>query len=258
MNNVLEDMSRDEAKTYFLGNPGSGIAIDFPKAQRLYDAGTIYINKVFSEDWLAQASYTFSYLRGNYFGLYRPETGQLDPNINSDFDLSSLLANRYGPLPGDRRHQLKLYGAKDWRVTAQHHVTTGGSLQARSGEPTNYLGGHPVYGVDQTYIFQRGSGERLPWVFGADVQLGYRFQLDKDKAVQATMDIFNLLNFQAATQRDERYTSVPVLPIVNGGIDNLQHSDGTPFNPAEKNPNFGSYANYQPPRIFRFGLRLTF
>jgi hypothetical protein len=258
MNNVIEDMSRDEAKTYFLGNPGIGIASDFPKAQRLYDAGTLYVNKVFADDWLMQASYTIAYLRGNYVGLFRPETGQLDPNINTDFDLKSLLANRYGPLPGDRRHQVKLYGAKDWRLTPQHYVMTGGSLQGRSGDPTNTLGAHPVYSVDQTYILPRGTAERLPWVFGADLQFGYRFQLDKDKAVQATLDIFNLFNFQAATQRDERYTQVNVLPVVTGNINDLKHSDSTPFNAVEKNPNFGRYTNYQPPRIFRFGLRVMF
>jgi hypothetical protein len=258
MNNVIEDMSRDEAQTYFLGNPGRGIAVDFPKAQRLYDAGTLYLTKVFADDWLAQASYTLAYLRGNYVGLFRPETGQLDPNINTDFDLVSLLPNRYGPIPGDRRHQIKIYSAKDWRVTTQHYAVTGISLQARSGDPTNYLGAHLQYSVDQTYILPRGSGERLPWVFGADLQLGYRFLLDKDKTVQASLDIFNLFNFQAAERRDERYTQVAVLPVTNGGIDRLQHPDNTPFEAAEKNPNFGRVSAYQPPRIFRFGMRLTF
>src|SRR5690606_1295741 len=31
LNKVIEDMSRDEAATYFIGNPGYGIAKDFPK-----------------------------------------------------------------------------------------------------------------------------------------------------------------------------------------------------------------------------------
>lgn len=104
----------------------------------------------------------------------------------------------------------------------------------------------------------RGTGERLPWVFSADLQFGYRFQLDKDKAVQATLDIFNLFNFQSATQRDERYTPANVLPVVSGNINDLKHSDGSPFDPVEKNPNFGRFTNYQPPRIFRFGLRAMF
>jgi outer membrane receptor protein involved in Fe transport len=265
MNYVIEDMSRDEAQTYFLGNPGYGIASDFPKPKRNYDAVTLYLTKVFADDWLAQASYTISYLRGNYAGLFRPETQQLDPNINSDFDLRSLLANRDGPLPGDRTHQVKLYGAKDWILTPEHHVTTGVSLRGRSGTPTGYYGSHTLYGLDETFILPRGSGPRTPWEFGADLAIGYRFQIDKDKSVQATIDIFNLLNLQAAVQVDQRFTASDVLPVVGGSanpdgtISNLIHStDGTPFDPSEKNANFGRPLAYQPPRVFRFGLRTTF
>jgi len=160
MNYVIEDMSRDEGFTYFLGNPGYGSSNDFPKPKRNYDAVTLYLTKVFADDWLAQASYTVSYLRGNYAGLFRPETAQIDPNINSDFNLRSLLANRDGPLPGDRTHQIKLYGAKDWVLTPEHHVTSGGSLRGRSGTPTGYLGSHTLYGLDESFILPRGSGER--------------------------------------------------------------------------------------------------
>jgi hypothetical protein len=272
---VIEDMSRDEAQTYFLGNPGYGIATDFPKPKRNYDAVTAYFTKVFADDWLAQASYTWSYLRGNYAGLFRPETAQIDPNINSDFDLRSLLANRDGPLPADRTHQIKLYGAKDWVLTPEHHVTTGVSLKARSGVPTGYLGSHPVYTLDETFILPRGSGERTPWEFGADLSLGYRFQIDKDKSVQATIDIFNLFNFQAVTQADQTYTRSDVLPLTTGatyGADGLipgvikanvpPPPASTPeeyyLQPGEKNPNFGRPLAYQSPRVFRFGLRTTF
>ena len=271
MNSIIEDMSRDEAQTYFLGNPGQGIARDFPQVRRDYDAGTLYLTKVFADDWLAQASYTLSWLRGNYSGLFRPENDQLDPNINADFDLISLLANRSGPLPGDRRHQVKIFTAKDWRLTPEHYATTGFSGRARSGEPSSHLGGHPIYGNDQAFILPRGSGERLPWEFSADLQLGYRFHIDKDKTVQATVDIFNLFNFQAGTQRDDRYTIISTLPIPNGTVADLNNikrvtplspcpanTDCTIVQPTEVNPNFGRITNYQPPRIFRFGLRVTF
>ena len=284
MNYVIEDMSRDEAQTYFLGNPGYGIASDFPKPKRDYDAVTAYVTKVFSDEWLAQASYTYSYLRGNYAGLFRPETQQLDPNINSDFDLRSLLANRDGPLPGDRTHQIKLYGAKDWIITPEHHITTGVSLKGRSGTPTGYLGSHPVYTLDETFILPRGSGIRTPWEFGADLQLGYRFNIDKDKTVSATVDIFNIFNFQAVTQKDNRYTASDVLPVAggsanaDGSISNVIKSGALPppagddcgaampspacqayyLQPSEVNPNFGRPTFYQAPRVFRFGLRTTF
>jgi hypothetical protein len=275
MNYVIEDMSRDEAQTYFLGNPGYGVATDFPKPKRNYDAVTAYFTKIFADDWLAQASYTWSYLRGNYAGLFRPETAQIDPNINSDFDLRSLLANRDGPLPADRTHQIKLYGAKDWVLTPEHHVTTGVSLKGRSGVPTGYLGSHPVYTLDETFILPRGSGERTPWEFGADLSLGYRFQIDKDKSVQATIDIFNIFNFQAVTQTDQRYTASDVLPLTNGArpdangvIPGVVKANAVPppagdpldyyLQPSERNPNFGRPTAYQAPRVFRFGLRTTF
>ena len=264
MNYVIEDMSRDEAATYFLGNPGYGIAKDFPKAVRNYDGVTLYFSKQFADEWQASASYTISYLRGNYPGLYRPETGQLDPNINSDFDLITLMANRTGPLPGDQTHSIKLFGSKDWRIATQHGATSGIALRARSGAPTSYLGSHPRYGVDEAFIVPRGDGERLPWNFTADLQLGYRFDIDKDKTVVATLDVFNLFNFQGVNATDQRYTNTDVLPVLggtvkpDGTIDNIKHPDGTDFLPSEKNPNFGHTTGYQPPRIFRFGLRTTF
>ena len=40
-----------------------GIAKDFPKAQRKYDGVTLYFTKMFSQGWIAQTSYTVSWLR---------------------------------------------------------------------------------------------------------------------------------------------------------------------------------------------------
>ena len=261
MNNVIEDMSRDEAQTYFIGNPGSGIAKDFPKAVRDYDAVTVYFQKLFADQWLAHISYTASYLRGNYAGLFRPENGQLDPNINSDFDLRSLLANRTGPLPNDRTHQIKLFGAKDFTLPDNQHVTVGGTFRGRSGEPTSYLGSHPLYGGDEVYILPRGTGERMPWVFGVDTHIGYGLKVAKDRDLTVSLDIFNLFNFQAETSRDQTYTRTDVLPIANGttnDLTSLRNSTGTPFKASEVNPNFGKPTAFQAPRYFRIGIRTTF
>jgi hypothetical protein len=280
MNYVIEDMSRDEATTYFLGNPGYGIASDFPKAERKYDAVTLYFEKIFADEWLGSASYTISRLYGNYAGLFRPETQQLDPNINSDFDLKSLLPNRTGPLPGDRTHQIKLFGAKDWGLDQMNHVTTGLGFRATSGEPNNTLGSHNIYGPDEVFILPRGSAgpngvsDRLPWNFSADLQLGYQYRIDKDKTAAFTIDIFNLFNFQAETARDNRYTIANVFPVPDGKPGDIPakqtstcvdptcklHSadDNSLFDPAAKNANYGRPTQYQPPRVFRFGLRMTF
>jgi hypothetical protein len=288
LNHVIEDMSRDEATTFFLGNPGEGMASDFPKAVRNYDAVTVYFTKSFVDDWQVQASYTWSSLRGNYAGLFRPETGQLDPNINSDFDLRSLLPNRTGPLPGDRTHQIKLFGSKDWALGLIHQLSTGLGLRAHSGEPTNVLGAHGLYGLDEVFILERGSQERLPWNYSADLQLGYRYNIEKGKSISFTVDVFNLFNFQGVTAVDQRYTATDVLPVpggrqinANGTITGLRDSNGNAFgyrrdldpdfrceNPlntpaqiAERCPinyNFRHPTQYQPPRVFRFGIRGTF
>ncbi|HMI83820.1 MAG TPA: TonB-dependent receptor [Polyangiaceae bacterium] len=263
LNYVIEDMSRDEAQTYFLGNPGYGIASDFPKATRNYDAVTFSLHRAFRDNWQATFSYTLSSLRGNIAGLFRPESGQLDPNINSDFDLRSMMANRQGPLAGDRRHQIKAFGSYEIELPNDMRVNLGGVLMARSGDPSNYLGAHPIYGQNEAYLLPRGSGERLPWMFSMDARAVYGIKYAQDKVIEVSLDVFNIFNFQAEVSRDQTYTSSDVLPIENGTEADLatkiRHaSNAAAFLPGEKNPSFGKPAAYQPPRYVKFGLRTTF
>ena len=128
MNSVIEDMSRDGGNSRFMGNPGEGFAQEFPRATRNYDAVTVFLNRTFTDGWLAQASYTWSRLTGNYSGLFRPETFQLDPNFSSDFDLLSLMENRTGLLPFDRTHAIKLFGAKEFMFSRDLGASLGLSL----------------------------------------------------------------------------------------------------------------------------------
>jgi hypothetical protein len=253
VNEIIEDMSRDEGNTVFIGNPGRSIAKDFPRPERNYDAVTLYFSKLFSRHWLAEASYTVSYLRGNYSGLFRPEDAQLNPNTNTDFDLRELLVNRSGPLPGDTTHSVKIFAAKDFVFAGGHDVVTGLGFRAHSGEPTSRIGASAAPGyIDQIFITPRGSEERLPWIMSFDLRLGYGFHYEESRTIEATVDVFNLFNFQTETAVDQRYTLSPV----QAGLP-LRNADGTPFS-GTVNPNFGRPAEYQPPRIFRFGLRTTF
>lgn len=258
LNKVIEDMSRDEAATYFIGNPGYGIAKDFPRAKRVYDAATLFIEKRFSRHWMITGSYTLAWLRGNIAGLFRPETGQLDPNINSDFDLISLLGNRTGYLTGDTRHSLKIFTAGEIPLPKGQFLRLGGALRARSGGPTNYLGSHALYGFDESFILPRGSGPRLPWNFSIDPTIGYTKILRKDLRITVSMDIFNVANFQSVLAIDERYTYDEVNPVVGGTPDDLATLKTPGGADVTKNPNFGNPTFYQQPRQFRFGIRLTF
>jgi hypothetical protein len=275
MHRVVEDMSRDEANTYFIGNPGYGIASDFPKAVRNYDALTVAFTKMYSNTWLVTASYVLSRLYGNYSGLFVPETGQLDPNITADFDLKSLLPNQLGPLPGDHTHQFKVFAAKDWLLPAGQDILTGISFRSRSGIPLNALGAHPLYGPSNVYIVPRGDGgvltnpggtsgeitsERGPWNSSFDLRLGYSVRLSKESTLALTMDIYNIFDFQAATAQDPNYTFASVLPCTSGTVPAcLRQSDGSAYNPKTmNNPNYGNPTAYQDPRQWRFGGKVTF
>jgi hypothetical protein len=161
-----------------------------------------------------------------------------------------------------------MYGARDWRVTAQHYITTGVSLQARSGDPSNYLGSHPLYGANEVFILPRGSAGRGDWIHNFDARIGYSVKLGKQSSVGFTMDIFNLFNFQGATSRDQTFTNVDVLPIKDGTTADLPtkdkpgkllHTDGSAFDPkTDLAPNFNNPTVYQDPRQFRFGAKVTF
>ncbi len=277
LNDVIEDMSRDNARTFFLGNPGKGYSTDFPEARRDYDAVNLYYTKAFSNGWLAQASYTWSSLRGNYSGLFRADTGQLSPNLTRDFDILSLTTNRYGPLPGDRSHAFKVFGAKEFQLTRATSLNVGGGYRARSGSPLNYLGFHPQYSGSETFILPRGSAGRLPWVHNVDGHVGINQRLTGNYTLSLTLDVFNLFNFQQVTDVDQTFTTAEVKPIELNGKPSDVDSCLTPGNPAcriylasstaenpvtisasDLNPNFKRPIAYQAPRSIRFGLKLSF
>jgi outer membrane receptor protein involved in Fe transport len=283
MNSVIEDMSRDDGNSYFLGNPGSGFAKEFPRPERNYDAVTFYVNRNFADGWLAQANYTWSRLYGNYPGLFRPETAQLDPNILSDFDLISLLANRTGLLPFDRTHAIKVFGAKEFNFTNELSASVGLSYRGASGTPINYFGAHDLYGTDESFVLPRGSGGRTPWINTIDSNVGVNYRVSKDSVVSFTLDVFNLFNFQGVDAVDQTYTVLNVAPIEGGtpadlenlpgrvtwqeGSERFRDADGdgeaetpVPFGTVEGdvNKNFKNPTRYQSPRQVRFGVRYTF
>jgi outer membrane receptor protein involved in Fe transport len=265
MNSVIEDMSRDDGNTYFLGNPGEGFAKEFPKPVRNYDAVSVFLNRTFSDGWLAQVSYTWSRLEGNYPGLFRPENSQLDPNILSDFDLISLLKNRRGLLPYDRTHAIKLFGAKEFSLTNDLSASIGLSYRGNSGTPISAIGAHELYGPSEAFIVDRGSMGRTPWVHNIDSNVGVNYRLSKTNVVSLSLDVFNLFNFQGVTAVDQIYTNVAVLPIEGGKANGeltpeqiTRAADGKPLAEADRNLNYKNPTQYQAPRQIRLGLKYTF
>ncbi len=294
----VEDMSTTDGNTYFIGNPGEGIGATFPKAKRTYHAVTVQFTKTFADLWQAQVSYTWSQLRGNLDGLFRPQDGQLDPNINSTFDLVSLLANADGPLSADITHQIKIFAAKEFPITPVFSTTLGGTFNANSGPPIDAMGAHVIYGDRQSFIVQRGSAGRLPWVTSLDAKINLNYRFSKDITLTAGVEAFNIFNSQRPTTVEDRYTQSAVGPIIgaaNGSIPTEWaaqcppgetipancgqgtgslpkagfNPDGSPISVVLPNPgqnpiivptraNWGQPTNFQAVRQFRFSLRVTF
>ncbi len=284
LNTIIEDMSRDEGTTYFIGNPGFGIAKDFPAAKRDYDAVTLYFSKAFADQWMTQFSYTWSSLRGNYAGLFRPETDQLNPNQNSDFDLQSLIVNRDGPLPGDITHSIKAFAAKEFTINRTFSVTLGLSYTGRSGTPISYLASHPIYGTDESFVLPRGSAGRTPWLHQINGKLVGTARINAENAVQLSVDIFNMFNFDGVEEVDQRFSNADIQPYkpqmnedpqaaacINGAngacatqlrkyqVDDAGNVTGTsPVYQSDYNPNFKRVKQYQQPLTVRIGLKVTF
>jgi len=100
------------------------------------------------------------------------------------------------------------------------------------------------------------------WTFNFDSNVGYTVKLGNGATIAATVDVFNLLNFQEITGRDESYTTSDVNPIVNGKIADLgkltKSDNNAPLSANEVNKNFSNPTSFQTPCQIRFGLRGTF
>jgi hypothetical protein len=260
-------MSNDEANTYFLGNPGYGIADNFPKAVRNYTAVTVQFTKQFADLWQAQVSYTYQSLVGNYEGLILSGYGggQTDPNITAAFDLRSLLPNSSGRLPGDITNTIKAYGSYEWVIMPVLSATFGGAVVGSSGTPYSYRGANELYGNGIAFILPRGNAGTLPWVWDVDAKLGINFRATKDTTVTFTVDVFNLFNSAQYVAIDENYTFASVLPIINGTAQGLKgtpstlrYADHTDYSHTSDNLNYGKPTAYQPPRAFRFSAKVSF
>lgn len=291
---VIEDISTDGGTTYVIANPGEAdfdeiasmraqadaleatdpaaaklmrwradlfaAAATFDDPKRSYHGVQLTANRRFTDSFFVQASYTISKLKGNYPGLFSPETGQLDPNLTSMYDLPDLMANRYGDLAADAPHNFKLDGF--YRLDLQNVglFTFGGRFRATSGRPINTLGQHELYGRQESYILPRGTAGRTDFVTRIDTHIAYGRRLSEDVVLEAFVDIFNLFNQQPGTSADEEYTLDVVNPIVGGDEEDLEHAKviGGGGQVATQRDNYGNISARQAPFNVRFGMRLTF
>ena len=138
-------------------------------------------------------------------------------------------------------------------------VVFGLSFTARSGMPRNYMGNLlPGSPYQLVLLLPRGDAGRSPTVTELNAKIGYGRSLGHKMNLEAFVDVFNVLDQQAALLVDDNYTYNAAAPIINGTPQDLKFAKNTNGAPIEKNPNFGQPLAYQTPINARLGLRLTF
>lgn len=217
--------------------------IGSPKAIRKYYAVELSLEKLWSDRWYTQMSYTWAHNYGNAEGLVKSDIGQDDTGVTQDFDFPELMDGAYGDLPNDRRHTLKLLGA----YAPLEEVTLSANVLAQSGRPKNCFGVSPVdadFGYGASYfvcngvVVPRGSAGRTNTVFNLDLGVTYRPRLVPGLSLQAK--VFNVLNGHAGLSVSE-----------TGEEDN---GDGT----GEPRSAYGSTSSYQTPRYVQLTASYEF
>jgi hypothetical protein len=297
---VIEDVSTDGAQTYVIANPGewsedeeaalrgeldaaqlagdtdeatrlgrllkiySGIR-GYDRPRRVYDAAVVTLSRRFSRALFLTASYTWSHTRGNFPGLVSYDNGQIDPNISSQYDLVELTANREGPLPQDRPHNLKIDGAYRFDWKRRGALTLGWRARLASGTPRDALAPHPLYGAGESFLLPRGAMGRTGIEHALDAHVGYAVPLRGGMAIEVFADVFNVLDHQGEAAADEEYSyRTSAMPIVGGTYQDLvfakavSESGQQTSDPVIRNVDFGNTVARYAPLSARLGARLTF
>ncbi|HYO74867.1 MAG TPA: hypothetical protein VE010_00275, partial [Thermoanaerobaculia bacterium] len=282
---VVEDFLDPVSGHYHIANPGQGAgkAMSFydyepavaPDVERTFQGVQLHARKRFSNNAQVFASYLWSRLEGNYDGLFQASTGQLDPNINSAFDYADFMINANGLLSNDRTHQFKLHGSYTMTGGIANGLTLGLSTYYASGFPLNAYGYSAGYQNWEYYLAPRGSLGRGPAEYEADLHFGYPVAMGPTR-VNLILDVFNVLNRQAATRLDERYNlssdGDPCAGIPDGlcgsgggiayaGTGEVPRPAGAIPNPraTATNPDFlRGGTQFTAPRSLRLGVRVSF
>lgn len=231
LRNTIEDLGvlENGNEVYKYVNPGQGIATTMvpsgltaefatPKPKRTYDAIEASLQKRFSNNWFASASYVYSRLYGNYAGLANSDeistpttnrssgtTQQQGGSIarpgssaNRAWDLDELVWDSHGNLDvrgrlaTDRPHVVKLYGSYMLPTDTQ----VGAFFYGGSGTPVSRtvytLNGIPVF------VDGRGSMGRTPYLSQTDLLVTHDFKLGGGRRVRLEANVLNVFNQKTA------------------------------------------------------------
>ncbi|MFN4115862.1 MAG: hypothetical protein ACK4F7_05085, partial [Inhella sp.] len=260
--NIKVDVMND-GKLVDVSIPASYLGLESYK--RTYNAVELTLEHPFNGRWAANLSYTWSKNKGTAEGYVQSNLDQEDAGITQDFDFGSFTHGSNGYLPNDRRHVFKFYGT----YALNESFRVGGNFVLSSGRPLSCIGFVPTTAADydgvdghsgsgdytsassyycldsqtrMTKLTQRGSAGRTPWTHQLDLQFAYNTKALGGR-LGLTVDLFNVLNRQKATELNE--------------VRDYSRA-GSNAQPGELNPNYLQPTGFQSPRSVRLSARYEF
>lgn len=307
---TIEDVGvfdQNQNELFFIANPGFGVTAQpffngvpaTPKAERKYDGLEFRIGKRLANNYFFNASYTYSRLFGNYSGLASSdENGRSSPNVNRFFDIPFLGFTTNGSpdngrLATDRPHVVKLNAGYnfDWNGNKVNSTEFKMFFLGQSGTP---LATRVSAYSANTFVYDRGDLGRTDTYTQIDFAVSHKYKFGRDAkyALAFDLDIANLFNQQAVTNRfavlftgdlsaptiSQFYPNVVdetsfIQQIFNGGItsaiEELNRRGNAGLSTCGANgtsscaayatdARFNQPADYQIPRTVRFGFRFLF
>ncbi len=255
LGNLVEDLTVDWGETFFVANPGKTYTenpvtgeplpepVVFPEAVREYRAMEVTARWQPRSRWQLFGTYVYSRNEGNY-------EGGVGLHLTPAFEMAPLLKYAEGPLPNDRRHELKVYGAHRFPFG----LATGFSGFYVTGAPISKLG-LGTWGWTR-FVGPRGSAGRTSHLWGLDLHLEYPIRLRKWVTLTLIADVFNVTNEQRTIAVDEYWTwagaDETTDPNECGGP-----GTGPGTDCPDGNPFWGTPTVFQSPREIRFGTKLS-
>jgi outer membrane receptor protein involved in Fe transport len=274
MDRTIEDVGiavPGVGEVFYITNPGEGLSENLlrdqggcatcpnqPKPERVYDGLEFRLMKRLSNNWYANASYTWSRLHGNYSGLSSSdENGRNSPSVNRFFDGQYMSFDQtgqpiYGDLGTDRPHQFELQAAYQFPWGTQ----VGGYYLIGSGLPQQQqvtIQGVPVFNLG------RNSMGRTPTFSQTDLNIMQDVRLFGGTRVTLEMNIDNVFDQDIVTAviNTPYRDAIPVSPAAFfAGFDADAIAAATPS--IRRDPRFGLASGFQGAREIRVAAKFRF
>ncbi|HZX09868.1 MAG TPA: TonB-dependent receptor [Acidobacteriota bacterium] len=182
---VYDKTSPSSADQYLITNPkagmSEGVIID-PKNK--YTGFSLFLNKRFSNGWMAHAAYSYGEAKGNHSNTYTGGSSGGSYYLNPNSQI-----NAYGHLPNDPTHVIDVYGTfllpLDFSFSPRFHYQTGNNW-------TRYIPAL-VSGRPSVYLDPRGSN-RVPPQIDLSFRLEKYLRFTERMRLGLIADVFNAFN----------------------------------------------------------------